>query len=142
VLSLTGAAWVSYLDAAILIGTLALALFNAAKDDITRYFAYAYALISVGVLVSPSASLYSRSLTELRRSTATSFTSTASPSSAGVIRAASVGSVALNAGPSRADARSDQVLGPVVISVVLFGAVLANFIVRGECNPHGPVEQC
>jgi hypothetical protein len=42
---------VSYLDAAILIGTLALGLFNAAKDNITRYFAYAYALISVGVLV-------------------------------------------------------------------------------------------
>lgn len=39
---------------AVLIGTLALALFNASKDDISRYFAYAYAVISVGILVRVS----------------------------------------------------------------------------------------
>ena len=46
------AAWIAYLNMAVLIGTLALALFNASKDDISRYFAYAYAVISVGILVS------------------------------------------------------------------------------------------
>lgn len=45
-------AWVSYLNIAVLIGTLSLALFNASKDQIARNFAYTYAAISVGVLVS------------------------------------------------------------------------------------------
>lgn len=44
-------AWISYLNIAMLIGTLAIALFNAAKDDIARYMAYAYAVISVGIIV-------------------------------------------------------------------------------------------
>ena len=44
-------AWLSYLDMSILIGTLALALFNASKDTIAKQFAFAYALISIGVLV-------------------------------------------------------------------------------------------
>ncbi|KAL0953262.1 hypothetical protein HGRIS_004512 [Hohenbuehelia grisea] len=46
--------WVSWLNISILLGTLALALFNASKDQIARNFAYVYALISVGVLVSGS----------------------------------------------------------------------------------------
>ena len=44
-------AWVSYLNMSILIGTLAVALFNASKDPIARNFAYVYALISIGILV-------------------------------------------------------------------------------------------
>lgn len=44
-------AWISYLNAAVLLGTLSLALFNASKDPIGRYFAYVYAVISVGILV-------------------------------------------------------------------------------------------
>ncbi len=47
-------AWVSYLNIAVLIGTLSLALFNASKDQIARNFAYIYAAISVGVLVRDS----------------------------------------------------------------------------------------
>ena len=35
----------------ILLGTMALVLFNAVHDNITRYFAYAYAVISVLVMV-------------------------------------------------------------------------------------------
>jgi hypothetical protein len=35
----------------VLIGTLAVALFNASKDPIARNFAYLYAFISVGILV-------------------------------------------------------------------------------------------
>ncbi|THH00373.1 hypothetical protein EW026_g2142 [Hermanssonia centrifuga] len=46
--------WVSYLNIAVLIGTLSLALFNASKDQIARNFAYIYAAISVGVLVRDS----------------------------------------------------------------------------------------
>ena len=42
----------SYLNIAVLIGTLSLALFNASKDQIARNFAYVYAVISVVVLVS------------------------------------------------------------------------------------------
>jgi len=35
----------------VLIGTLAVALFNASKDPIARNFAYFYAVLSVGILV-------------------------------------------------------------------------------------------
>jgi hypothetical protein len=35
----------------VLVGTLAVALFNASKDPIARNFAYLYAVISVGILV-------------------------------------------------------------------------------------------
>jgi hypothetical protein len=45
-------AWISWLNLAVLLGTLALALFNASKDVVARRFAYAYAFISIGVLVN------------------------------------------------------------------------------------------
>lgn len=45
-------AWISYLNTGVLIGALALALFNASKDDVARNFAYFYALMSVIVIVS------------------------------------------------------------------------------------------
>lgn len=35
----------------VLIGTLAVALFNASKDPIARSFAYVYAVVSVGIIV-------------------------------------------------------------------------------------------
>lgn len=35
----------------ILIGTLAVALFNASKDPVARNFAYLYAVISIGIMV-------------------------------------------------------------------------------------------
>ena len=35
----------------VLVGTLAVALFNASKDPISRNFAYLYAIISIGILV-------------------------------------------------------------------------------------------
>lgn len=35
----------------VLVGTLAVALFNASKDPIARNFAYLYAVISVGIMV-------------------------------------------------------------------------------------------
>lgn len=44
-------AWVAYVNVSVLIGTLAMALFNASKDPIARNFAFVYAVISVGVLV-------------------------------------------------------------------------------------------
>ena len=47
-------AWLSYLNIGILIGTLALALFNASDDVVAKNFAYIYAFISVVVLVRPS----------------------------------------------------------------------------------------
>ncbi len=45
-------AWVSYLNVSVLVGTLSLALFNASKDQVAKNMAYAYAVISVGTLVS------------------------------------------------------------------------------------------
>jgi len=33
-------------------GTFALALFNASKDNVARNFAYFYAVVSVGIIVS------------------------------------------------------------------------------------------
>ena len=35
----------------VLIGTLAVALFNSSKDPIARSFAYVYALVSIGIMV-------------------------------------------------------------------------------------------
>jgi hypothetical protein len=48
-------AWISWLNIAVLLATLSLALFNASKDQIAQNFAYTYALISVGVLVRKNA---------------------------------------------------------------------------------------
>jgi hypothetical protein len=45
-------AWISWLNLSVLLGTLAIALFNASRDVVARRFAYAYALISIGVLVN------------------------------------------------------------------------------------------
>ena len=44
-------AWISYLNLSILLGSLALALFNASHDSVARNFAVFYAVISVGILV-------------------------------------------------------------------------------------------
>ncbi|KAH8100939.1 hypothetical protein BXZ70DRAFT_138740 [Cristinia sonorae] len=88
--------WISYLNIAVLIATLSLALFNASKDKIARDFAYAYAAISVGVLVYGYA-VYQRRITMIRK---------------------------------RAPGHFDQILGPVIISALLFFAVLANFVIR------------
>ena len=49
--SISFSAWVSYLNIGVLIGTLALALFNASKDDVAKNFAYFYAAVSVGIIV-------------------------------------------------------------------------------------------
>ena len=44
-------AWVSWLNISILLGTLALALFNASRDKIATNFAIFYAVVSIAVLV-------------------------------------------------------------------------------------------
>jgi len=88
--------WVSYLNMSVLIGTLAVALFNASKDPVARNFAYLYAVISVGILVY-GYTLYQRRITMIRR---------------------------------RDPGNFDQIAGPVIISALLFFAILANFILR------------
>ena len=45
-------AWISYLNLSILLGSLALALFNASEDAVARNFAIFYALVSGGILMS------------------------------------------------------------------------------------------
>ncbi|KAI0368779.1 hypothetical protein BV20DRAFT_968884 [Pilatotrama ljubarskyi] len=58
--------WIAYLQTSVLVGTLALALFNASKDEIARNFAYAYAALSVAVLVYGYA-VYQHRITMIRR---------------------------------------------------------------------------
>ncbi|CCL99312.1 uncharacterized protein FIBRA_01328 [Fibroporia radiculosa] len=60
------AAWISYLNTSVLVGTLALALFNASKDHVARNFAYIYALISVGVVVYGYV-IYQQRITMIRK---------------------------------------------------------------------------
>ncbi|KAI0264358.1 hypothetical protein BC834DRAFT_882628 [Gloeopeniophorella convolvens] len=88
--------WVSYLNMSVMIGTLAVALFNASKDQIARNFAYLYAVISVGILVYGYV-LYQHRITMIRR---------------------------------RDPGHFDQIAGPIIISALLFFAILANFVIR------------
>jgi hypothetical protein len=52
VAELVSKAWISYTNIGVLLGTLALALSSASKDNVSLYFGYVYALISCGVVVS------------------------------------------------------------------------------------------
>jgi uncharacterized membrane protein YidH (DUF202 family) len=70
--------WVSYLNVAILIGTLALALFNASKDPIARAFAYVYAAISVGITVYGYL-VYQHRITLIRRRDPSDYVQVAGP---------------------------------------------------------------
>jgi uncharacterized membrane protein YidH (DUF202 family) len=70
--------WVSYLNMSVLIGTLAVALFNASKDPIASNFAYLYAAISVGILVYGYV-LYQRRITMIRRRDPGNFDQIAGP---------------------------------------------------------------
>ncbi|KAI0052307.1 hypothetical protein FA95DRAFT_1380525 [Auriscalpium vulgare] len=88
--------WIAYLNMSILIGTLAVALFNTSKDQIAKNFAYLYALISVGIMVYGYL-LYQHRITMIRR---------------------------------RDPGHFDQIAGPIIISALLFFAILANFLLR------------
>jgi len=88
--------WVSYLNMSVLIGTLAVALYNASKDPIARNFAYVYAIISIGILVY-GYGLYQYRIIMIRR---------------------------------RDPGHFGQIAGPVIISALLFFAILANFVFR------------
>ncbi|KAL5525996.1 hypothetical protein ACEPAG_7334 [Sanghuangporus baumii] len=90
--------WIAYLNIGVLLGTLALALFNASEDAIARDFAYIYAGISICVVVY-GWSIYQKRITMIRK---------------------------------RDPGHFDQIIGPVIISALLFFAVLANFIFRGK----------
>jgi len=70
--------WVSYLNMSVLIGTLAVALFNASKDSIARDFAYVYAVISIGILLYGYV-LYQRRITMIRRRDPSNFDQIAGP---------------------------------------------------------------
>ncbi|TFK90667.1 hypothetical protein K466DRAFT_583497 [Polyporus arcularius HHB13444] len=58
--------WISYLQTSVLVGTFALALLNASKDQVARNFAYVYAVFSIAVLVYGYA-LYQHRITMIRR---------------------------------------------------------------------------
>ncbi|KAG8776114.1 hypothetical protein FRC15_012122 [Serendipita sp. 397] len=58
--------WISYLNIALLLGTLSLTLFNATSDPISRRFAYTYAAISILVMVYGYL-LYQRRITMIRK---------------------------------------------------------------------------
>jgi len=88
--------WISYLNISVLIGAMAMALFNASKDQVARNFAYTYAAISVGIMIYGYL-VYQNRITMIRR---------------------------------RDPGHFDQIVGPVIISALLFFAILANFILR------------
>ncbi|KAF4613537.1 hypothetical protein D9613_007507 [Agrocybe pediades] len=88
--------WISWLSISVLLGALALGLFNASKDDIARTFAYVYAFISVCVMLY-GYFIYQHRITMIRR---------------------------------RDPGHFDALAGPIVLSIALFTAVLANFIIR------------
>ncbi|KAF9509685.1 hypothetical protein BS47DRAFT_1332147 [Hydnum rufescens UP504] len=94
--------WISYLNLSILLGGLALALFNASRDEIARMFAVVYATIGVGVLGQVLCSMYGYIIYQRRVS---------------MIR-------------KRDPGNFDEVVGPVIISALLFFAVLSNFLLR------------
>ncbi|KAF8630714.1 hypothetical protein AX15_002763 [Amanita polypyramis BW_CC] len=96
--------WIAWLSNAILLASLAVALFNTSKDEIAKRFAYVYALISIGILIYAYA-LYQHRLTMILR---------------------------------RDPGHFDAHLGPVIISIALFTAILVNFIVRGKFSCYDP----
>ncbi|KAF8589450.1 hypothetical protein K439DRAFT_1383279 [Ramaria rubella] len=88
--------WISYLDVGILLGTFSIALFNGSQDKIARDFAYAYAVISIGILIYGYV-IYQKRITMIKQ---------------------------------RYPGHFDQIVGPVIMCILLFLAVLANFIIR------------
>ncbi|KXN81284.1 Vacuolar transporter chaperone 2 [Leucoagaricus sp. SymC.cos] len=88
--------WVSWLNIAVVLATLSLALFNASKDEVATYFAYTYAIISICVLIYGWA-IYQYRINMIRR---------------------------------RDPGHFDNFWGPIILSIALFFAVLANFIIR------------
>ncbi|OCB85290.1 hypothetical protein A7U60_g7595 [Sanghuangporus baumii] len=108
--------WIAYLNIGVLLGTLALALFNASEDAIARDFAYIYAGISVCVVVrSIFLSCVQHELKLFR--TAQVYGWSIYQKRITMIR-------------KRDPGHFDQIIGPVIISALLFFAVLANFILR------------
>ncbi|KAF8313654.1 hypothetical protein DL93DRAFT_2080983 [Clavulina sp. PMI_390] len=88
--------WLSYLSLAILLGSLAVGLFNASTDAVAQNFAMFYGAVSLFIVVYGYA-VYQQRITMIRK---------------------------------RYGGNFDQLLGPIIISVLLFVAVLSNFIIR------------
>ncbi|KAJ8072889.1 hypothetical protein PM082_016448 [Marasmius tenuissimus] len=107
--------WVAWLNLSILLGTLSLALFNASKDYVARSFAYTYAVISIGVLIYGYL-LYQKRITMIQRRDPGHFGAYKLP------------------GPQTTPNHlcEDEIVGPVIISALLFVAILSNFIIRGK----------
>jgi len=106
--------WISYLNLSILLGGLALALFNASRDEIARMFAVVYATIGVGVLGQVFCSMF------------WVFTNISSRFRYGYIIYQRRVSMIRKRDPGN----FDEVVGPVIISALLFFAVLSNFVLR------------
>jgi len=58
--------WIAYTNIGVLLGTLALALASASKDNVSLYFGYVYTLISCGV-VAYGYVVYQRRVTMIRK---------------------------------------------------------------------------
>ncbi|KAF7374695.1 Vacuole non-autophagic-related protein [Mycena sanguinolenta] len=99
---------IPWLNIAVL-GTLALALFNASKDSIARNMAYFYALVSAGVLIYGYV-IYQMRITKIRKRDPGHF-----------------GECATILSTNRA--RADMLIGLIVVSV-LFIAILTDFLLR------------
>ncbi|KAF5327082.1 hypothetical protein D9619_004506 [Psilocybe cf. subviscida] len=109
--------WISWLSISVLMSALSLGLFNASKDQIARNFAYVYAVISICILVY-GYFLYQHRISMIRRRDPGHFGTLL-----GLLRSSKLLS---NLPPPLVDALA----GPVLLSIALFTAVLANFIIR------------
>ena len=125
------AAWVSWLNISVLLATLSLGLFNASKDDVARRFAYVYAVISVCVLVrfflldQPPSHMVYLDLRLLSLPTPDKYDSSQRPWTFRYALSLTHFSSFTKYPPT------DALAGPVILSIALFVAVLANFIIRG-----------
>jgi len=70
--------WISYLNIALILATLAVTLFNASSDPISVKFAYTYAGISVAILIYGYL-LYQRRITMIRQRHSGDFDETVGP---------------------------------------------------------------
>jgi len=88
--------WISYVNLSVLMGTLALALYNASDDGVAKNFAVFYVCVSIGILIYGYV-VYQRRITMIRK---------------------------------RDPGEFDDLVGPMIISALMFIGILSNFIIR------------
>lgn len=108
---------IAWLRTALLVGSFAIALYNSTHlNSPINYMAMIYAVISI-IAVFYAGYMYNRRCRQITEKHAGHF---------GALEM-------LYLHKQGFDDRTDELYGPAVLSVLLFAAVLANFIIRGAC---------